>query len=204
MKITSEETIIELDFINSINKILPPDIKFISISECSPQYRPTAVAATKEYRYFFTNKKIPSVDEQQYIANISNELNIDDINKCIQMLLGRHDFQNFYSMGSNVKSTIRNILECELTEINPHSIFSTLDIFPVTENIQLCYQLKIVADGFLKQMIRHIVSALWMVGSGKMTVQDFQLLLKKTKIEKKPWKVAPPNGLFLFNINEIV
>jgi tRNA U38,U39,U40 pseudouridine synthase TruA len=26
---------------------------------------------------------------------------------------------------------------------------------------------KIGANGFLKQMIRHIVSALWMVGSGK-------------------------------------
>jgi tRNA pseudouridine38-40 synthase len=204
LKITCDEKIKEDDFVNSINHILPPDIKFISLNQCSSQYRPTAVAATKEYRYFFTNKKIPTPHEQQFIANISNELNIEEVNKCIQMLLGTHDFQNFYSMGSNVKSTIRNIVVCELEEINPHSVFISSELFLISKNIHQCYQFKIIADGFLKQMIRHLVSALWMVGSGKLTVQDFQNLLNEARIEKKPWKVAPPNGLFLFNINELI
>jgi tRNA U38,U39,U40 pseudouridine synthase TruA len=50
-------------------------------------------------------------------------------------------------------------------------------------------------------MVRHIVSALWMVGSGKLTEADFLILLKGYKTNKQNWKVAPPNGLYLYKIN---
>ena len=50
-------------------------------------------------------------------------------------------------------------------------------------------------------MIRHIVSALWMVGTGKLSIDEFQALLDGVKSERQLWRVAPPNGLFLFKIN---
>ena len=59
---------------------------------------------------------------------------------------------------------------------------------------------QIQANGFLKQMIRHIVSALWMVGTGKLSGDDFLALLNGPKIDKQLWKVASPNGLFLYQI----
>lgn len=200
VKISSENPIDLSPFLVAFNKVLPPDIRCIDIESCEGLFRP-AIASSKEYRYFFTNKTQVTKEECQYIANISNKLNLDAMMICARALIGTHDFCNFYSSGSNVKSTVRNISICELSVINPHDIFSELELFQIPKNLDECYQLKIEANGFLKQMIRHIISALWMVGSGKISTNDFMLLLNGTKSEKQNWKVATPNGLFLYRIN---
>ena len=114
--------------------------------------------------------------------------------------LFRQRVQNFCSAGSNVKSTVRSITLCELTEINPHSIFDHDDFFKLPAELTNCYQLRIEGDGFLKQMIRHLVSALWMVGSGKLSREEFLFQLKGPKRDKRIWKVASPSGLYLFDI----
>lgn len=201
VKITSSKPIEINHFLEILNQELSPDIRCVSIEPCDGLFKPAAFARSKEYRYFFTNKLQVTKEEQYFIANISNKLDLVAIMTCIQALKGEHDFCNFYSSGSNVKTTIRNISVCELTSINPHDIFSNLDLFEIPTNITNCYQLRIEANGFLKQMIRHIVSALWMVGSGKISTDDFLQLLNGPKVEKQLWKVAPANGLFLYRID---
>ena len=201
VKISSVNPIECFSFLESFNKSLSSQIRCITFEVCDALFRPSAESLSKEYRYFFTNKRQVSIDESRFISNISNNLDFKIIETCIKELLGEHNFCNFYSSGSNVKTTTRNILSCELTEINPHSILSKSDIFPIPEHLNNCYQIKIEANGFLKQMIRHIVSALWMVGSGKLSIQEFMKLLNGPKSLKQIWKVAPPNGLFLYQID---
>jgi len=200
VKISSTNPIDISSFLESFNKVLPSQIKCTIIESCEGLFRPSAEATSKEYRYFFTNKTQVSKEETQFIANISNKLDLDAIHFCVRALIGKHDFCNFYSSGSNVKSTIRDIFSCELSLINPHDIFSELELFNIPKNISSCYELKIEANGFLKQMIRHIVSALWMVGSGKLSTDDFINILNGPKNTKQLWKVASPNGLFLYQI----
>ncbi len=200
MKVTSSCAIDKEYFCIQINKLLPADIRSLKIENCASSFKPSVDSLSKEYRYLFTNKSKVSLTDMQFISNISNTLDFDEMKKCISMLKGIYDFQNFYSAGSNVKSTIRNIISCELTEINPHTIFENLELFKIPTSVDHCYELKIVANGFLKQMIRHLVSALWMVGSQKITSDEFQVFLSGPKVLKQRWKVAPPNGLFLFQI----
>lgn len=200
VKISSENEVGYESFVNDFNKLLPDDIKCIDIESCVGTFKPGVEAISKEYRYFFTNKTQVANEDRKYIANISNELNIEAIKTCVQLLIGKHDFCNFYSAGSNVKSTVRTVSYSELTIVNPHEIFCAHNLFQIPANTSVCYQLKIEADGFLKQMIRHIVSALWMVGSGKLSIDDFLKLLNGPKSKKQQWKVAPPNGLFLYRI----
>lgn len=201
VKITSENEIDCEKFVIHYNELLPDDINCIDIVTCSGTYNPGVAATSKEYRYFFTNVAQSINEDRKFIANISNELNIEAMKVCLQALIGKHNFCNFYSAGSNIKSTIRTIFYSDLTAVNPHEIFKGQGLFPMPKNLSVCYQLKIEADGFLKQMIRHIVSALWMVGSGKLSVDDFLNLLSGPNSEKQRWKVAPPNGLFLYRIN---
>lgn len=186
--------------IEALNSILPSSIKCLSLKTCSGDFKPNAQTASKEYRYFFTNQTKVDYDDRRFVANISAPLDFEKIKICIEALKGEHNFCNFYSEGSNVKSTIRTIFACELTTINPHELFSADELFSFPANLQSCYQLRIEANGFLKQMIRHIVSALWMVGSGKLSVEEFLTLLNGPKNPKQQWKVAPPNGLFLYRI----
>jgi tRNA pseudouridine38-40 synthase len=201
IKITSENSIDEISFVKSFNQYLPRDIRCLNFTSCSGEFIPGLEATSKEYRYFFTNKKRVSKEENTFVANMANELNVKEMMKCVQALIGEHNFCNFYSAGSNVKSTTREIYHCEITQINPHEVLSHTDLFQIPVGITICYQLRIEANGFLKQMIRHIVSALWMVGSGKISSEEFMGILNGPKSEHQRWKVAPPNGLFLYRIN---
>jgi len=198
VKITTENPI-AFD-VKSLNAILPKNIRVVRLEVCDGDFKPSAHTVSKEYRYFFTNMPKVDYEDRRFVANISTPLDLQKIGLCVEALKGRHDFCNFYSEGSNVKSTIRDIISCELSVVNPHDLFQNNSLFLFPENLTSCFQLKIVANGFLKQMIRHIVSSLWMVGSGKLAPEDFLSLLNSPKSPKQNWKVAPPNGLFLFKI----
>lgn len=200
VKITSERPFELKTFIEKLNKALPTDIRCVAISEADGSFKPIAGAVSKEYRYFFTNKTIVPKEDRQFIANISNPLNNDEMNLCLRALIGTHDFCNFYSSGSDIKSTVRTIISCELSLVDPRSLFSQSEIFQASL-VNECYQLRIVGDGFLKQMIRHLVAALWLVGSGKLSANEFISLLDSEKRNQHPWKIAPPNGLFLYRVN---
>jgi tRNA pseudouridine38-40 synthase len=200
VKISSENPINISSFVETFNIILPSQIKCIEVQPCERNFRPAVQAVSKEYRYFFTNKIQVSKEDRHFIANIANNLNLAEMMICARALVGIHNFCNFYSRGSNVKSTVRNISCCELSVINPHAIFSELELFQIPKDLSSCFELRIEANGFLKQMIRHIVSALWMVGSGKLSTDDFFTLLDGAKNEKQRWKEATPNGLFLYRI----
>lgn len=201
VKISAAHPIDCSSFLDEFNKVLPREIRCLEIEPCEGIFRPAVDATSKEYRYFFTNKTKASKEEGQFIANISKKLDLDPMIVCARSLVGIHDFCNFYSSGSNVKSTIRNVTFCELSVIEPLDVFSKSELFLIPKDLCSCYQLRIEANGFLKQMIRHIVSALWMVGSGKIATDDFLNLLDGPKNLKQSWKVASPNGLFLYRIN---
>ncbi|HAZ12975.1 MAG: tRNA pseudouridine(38-40) synthase TruA [Bdellovibrionales bacterium GWA2_49_15] len=201
VKISCENPINFSSFLEIFNKELSSQVRCIDIEPCEGIFRPATEAISKEYRYFFTNKTQVSKEDGQFIANISHNLNLEAMTKCTRAFVGTHDFCNFYSSGSNVKSTVRNISFCELSTVDPHELFSDFELFRIPKVVRHCYQLKIEANGFLKQMIRHIVSALWMVGSGKISTEEFFTLLDGPKKAKQLWKVASPNGLFLYRIN---
>lgn len=201
VKITSSEPFDLKTFRNDFNQALPDDILCTQIDDCSGEFKPAHDAVSKEYRYFFTNKTQVESHERQFIANISNPLNLELIRSCLEALVGTHDFCNFYSYGSDIKSTVRTIHFCELSLVNPASLFSQSELFQIPASMTECFELRISGDGFLKQMIRHIVAALWRVGSGKLSVEDFISLLDSPMKEQQPWKVAPANGLFLYRVN---
>ena len=199
VKFTSENAI-NIDS-NYFNQHLPSQIRCLSFEPCSGEFKPANDPISKEYRYFFSNKKNTEIKDQKFIANNPFELNIDSMKACLKLIPGTHNFQNFCSTGSNVKSTEREIILCELEEVNPNEIFGTSALFKVPSDLETCYQLRIVGNGFLKQMVRHIVSGLWMVGNHRITVEDFGKILNGPKKKQRLWKVAPAQGLFLYKIN---
>jgi len=201
IKVSSINPIDTTSFLKPFNDLLPSEIRCLSIQTCLGSFKPSVESTSKEYRYLFTNKTQTSKGDLQFVANIANKLNFEAMFTCVSALEGEHDFCNFYSSGSNVKTTIRNIIKCELTEIDPRELLGDQELFQLPGDLTLCYQLKIEANGFLKQMIRHLVSAIWMVGSGKISSEEFISLLNSPKDNKQRWKVATPNGLYLYRIN---
>ncbi len=198
VKIAAEDYIGCELLLRSLNAVLPPQIRCLGIDLCDASFRPTSHSASKEYRYLFTNIPRSVCLDQLFIANHPYPLNFDLMKECTQMILGEHNFQNFCSAGSNVKTTIRNILACELSEVDPHLVLPQDGLFFLPPALRTCYQFKIEGNGFLKQMVRHLMSAVWLVGRGKISPAEFSLLLKGPTKLQRLWKVAPPRGLFLY------
>lgn len=200
VKISSHNAIDCDMFLKAVNSYLPSQIYCDEISPCSGDFRPASDPLSKEYHYFFTNQKIIGENDTRYIANISQNIDIDLMMKTLETIIGTHDFKNFCSAGSNVKSTVREIYSSSLQLVKTESIFQESIIFKNNNNPIECYQIKINGNGFLKQMIRHLVSALWTVGTKRISINEFNDYLKSVDNKKKLWKAAPACGLFLYKI----
>lgn len=197
VKITSEQEMNCTSSLALLNQTLLPEIRCLKIEECAGSFNPTTFASSKEYRYLFSNTLRSRGIEERFVANFPYELNIKAMQEGARLIVGIHDFRNFYSTGSNVKTTIREVLNCELTEVDPRSVLLNLELFPISKELRTCYQLSIEGRGFLKHMVRHLMSALWSVGQGRISIDEFSLILSGVPKEKRLWKVATPRGLYL-------
>lgn len=176
-----------------LNSSLPSHIRCLDISPCPREFIPSIDQQSKEYRYLFSD------EEQRFIAQNPVPLNIGHMQTCVEMLKGTNDFRNFWSIGGLSNTTIREIIECDLTMINPQEIFK--DSLFTASQVTSCWQFRIVGTGFLKHMVRHLVGALWMVGNGKLSVEDFSRYLHGELKEQRPWKKADPRGLYLVKVS---
>lgn len=198
VKITTEEEIECNSFLAKFNEALPKQIKCLSLAPCEGSFNPIGFSRSKEYRYLFTNHLNSSPIAQRFVANNPYKLDLDLMKKCAELIVGTHDFHNFCSAGSNVKTTIREVIACDISEVDPHQVLPQGDLFVLPEDLKSCYQLRIEGTGFLKQMVRHLMSATWLVGSGRMSLEEFKSLLNGPKKPNRLWKVASPRGLYLY------
>ena len=182
-----------------LNSSLPPHIRCLDLSPCGGDFIPSVDQLFKEYRYLFTNTLGVSGKDQRYIAQTPFPLNIPHLQTCVAMLKGKNDFRNFWSIGGKSNTTLRDIFECDLTIIDPEELFR--DTLFSAGGVRNCWQLRIVGSGFLKHMVRHLVGALWMVGNGRLSVEDFSHLLHGEQKEQRPWKKADPRGLYLLKVS---
>ncbi len=182
-----------------LNAVLPSHIRCLEIFPCSGDFIPSIDQFAKEYRYFFTNTPGVSGQDQRYIAQTPYPLNIGHVQTCVEMLTGTNDFRNFWSIGGCANTTLREIHRCDLTLVNPQELFR--DTLFTAGPLTSCWQFRIVGKGFLKHMVRHLVGALWMVGNGQLSVDNFSKLLYGELKEQRPWKKADPRGLYLLKVS---
>jgi tRNA pseudouridine38-40 synthase len=202
LKMTTEWPFECASFLPLFNDSLPAQIRCLDLAPCEGSYNPISHTVSKEYRYLFANTGKLAGADRRFVSNIANPLDDELMQACTQLVVGTHDFKNFVSTGSNVRSTIRDVRRCLLSTVVPQEIFPSPTLFQMPPTLTSCYQLEIAANGFLKQMIRHLVAALWMVGSKKLSLDEFEEMLQGPLVEKRRWKVASPRGLFLYKITE--
>jgi len=120
--------------------------------------------------------------EYRYFLFLQTELDISRMRDASELRIGAHDFSNFSQRdGLEGKSLIKEIKQVDIVKSDP---FIIIDI---------------AASGFLRKMVRKIVSALSMVGSGKRAKSWMNDLLElKIKEQIEP---APAFGLVLKNVS---
>lgn len=158
-----------------INSMLPDDIWTYALAKQVPGFNARKDAVSREYRYFIF---------------LHTDWDITRMREASELFIGTHDFSNFSQLQGHdhdheveSHSTIREIKRIDV-ELGNKNSFVVIDI---------------EASGFLRKMVRKIVSALRMVGSGIKDRRWIEALLElRIKEEIEP---APAFGLLLKNVS---
>ena len=171
-----EQTLNEFKFLNSINGILPDDIKVLSIAPTELHARFSAKRKTYVYKMYMSKIDLPLYANS---LQINPEINIKEMNKFIKLLVGTHDFKGFQSSGSPTETTVRTIYKASLKQNG------------------LCLTFSITGNGFLYKMVRNIVGTMLKIGEGRLTLKELKPTLFTTF---KATATAKPDYLYLFNV----
>ncbi len=189
-KISMPLVIAPENLVKALNVNLPDDIRILSADISDEVFFPTGHAKSKIYHYRFTAERTFSAFQNDLIVNHPFELNLKSMREACQVLVGTHNFVNFFCEGTEVSSTTRTIFACGIDEVKQ----GEWNMLPSH------FVFKIEGNGFLKQMVRLLMGAIWNVGRGKISVEEFRLALNPpTRTRLGP--VAPPSGLYMVRVN---
>jgi tRNA pseudouridine38-40 synthase len=167
-------------FMFGLNSILPKDIAVKDIYLVKPSAHARYDAFSRTYEYRISRKKDPF--ENDFSWYYPHPLDIELMNQASEKLLSHSDFTSFSKLHSDVKTQICSIMNARW------EIRDTMLIFTI------------VADRFLRNMVRAIVGTLIGVGRAKISTAEFEkIILARKRSESSP--SVPAKGLFLTGIN---
>jgi tRNA pseudouridine38-40 synthase len=192
VKVTIPLDIECVQLLKAINSHLPMDIRIRSVAQIEDQFHPVRDALWKRYSYFIYCGEILPPSALNLVS--WEKVGFDEVafRGALNEFVGTHDFKNFSTKGTEVKTTIRTIYEADMTEV--------FNFFPFQEDYEgKVYQVSFVGNGFLKQMVRLMVGACLMASRGKIMPSDIKSFFQQdTTVKLGP--VAPPNGLYLEHV----
>ncbi|MFC1866734.1 tRNA pseudouridine(38-40) synthase TruA [Thermodesulfobacteriota bacterium] len=162
-----------------LNSLLPDDILVRRIEYVPLDFHSRYSAKSKSYEYRIWNGKERDIFLRNFAWHIRENLDTEEMKKCMAVLTGRHDFSSFRSSGSGNKDPVREMMQSEIHG----SEGGILSLF-------------FEADGFLRHMVRNIVGTVVEVGKNKMGLDEFKEIFR-SKDRRNAGIKAPPQGLFL-------
>ncbi|MBQ1504274.1 MAG: tRNA pseudouridine(38-40) synthase TruA [Oscillospiraceae bacterium] len=156
-----ESTTIPLDKLPlAMNAQLPFDISVHEAYAVDDAFHPVFSCTAKEYTYTIQNGRVRDPFYGDRALFVPAELDRDAMVQCAKEFLGVHDFAAMRTLGSNVKTTVREVYEVEVS-------FSGELIF-----------VRIRASGFLYNMARTMTGTLLYAGLGKLREGDIARILE--------------------------
>ena len=171
-------------YISGLNHYLPPDIAVKQAYQTEGPYDVRRRAISREYRYSILTSRTPSPMRQGFSHRISGKLDTAAMNRACQALLGRHDFASFVAseITAREKMTVRVIFKAEVIPDGDMIVFN------------------VCANAFLPHQVRTTIGSLIKVGQGKMTVEEFENIVKAAR-PGRAGPAAPAGGLCLIRVN---
>lgn len=167
-------------YIHKLNSYLPKDIAIIAIHKVHETAHARFDATKRTYEYHIHRKKNVFKNESSWYYQ--SDLNIDVMNKACQLLFHYTNFECFSKVNTDV-----NTFNCEIYEAFWQQNGNII-IFTIT------------ADRFLRNMVRAIVGTMINLGSGKISLENFNTIIESKDRNKAGFSV-PAHGLYLTKID---
>ncbi len=168
------------NLVGRLNNLLPDSIAILDLQRVTDEAHARFDATARTYYYRITTRKDPFI----YIhhTRVAKGLDFEAMNNAAQRLLGRQDFASFCRTHTDVKTTICDVREARWVQENETEAYFV-----------------IIADRFLRNMVRAVVGTLFEVGKGKMTEQQFGEVIAAHD-RCRAGHSAPAEGLSLVKI----
>ena len=165
--------------VHKLNSYLPKDIVVYAIIPVQDEAHARFDATKRTYEYHINPFKDAFLQDGSWYFH--QELNLDLMNQASKLLFNHIDFQCFSKVNTDVNTFDCTIFEAYWTREDNKIVFT------------------ISANRFLRNMVRSIVGTLINVGLQKISLDDFNEIIKSKNREKAGFSV-PAHGLYLTKI----
>jgi tRNA pseudouridine38-40 synthase len=168
----------------AINRLLPRDIRILTVEEAAPAFHPRFAARRKTYEYRIYRGESCSPFERLYVHHYPYPLDTERMTALAPLLEGEHDFSVFSASDEKDqlgRSAVRCISVSRLEQQSERLVY------------------RVTGSGFLKHMVRNIVGVLLEAGKGNVDRAGIEARLQPgSLIPAGP--TAPARGLFLVSV----
>jgi tRNA pseudouridine38-40 synthase len=180
----------------ALNATLPTDVRVLRVDPASDRFHPRVDARSKTYQYWWWNAPVLLPSVRNWCWHVTRPLDASAMNEAARALEGCHDMAAFQSTGTAITSTTRTVMRSRVwaTSCGPCSPSPLVSrLVPVDGRFVV---FEIVANGFLRHMVRAIAGTLAEVGDGRrQPVCMPRILASSDRAQAGP--TAPALGLVL-------
>jgi len=164
----------------NLNAIIPDDIVVKRIFKVGNNAHCRFDAFSRSYSYYIYQHKNPFLADRSFYYPY--KLDIMKLQEAASILLNIEDFSSFSKKHTQVKTFICKINKSEWG----------------MEDDSIVYNVE--GNRFLRGMVRGLVGTMLKVGTGKITLDEFEMIINAKDNKKADFSV-PAQGLFLVNVN---
>ena len=176
-------SISEKALVRALNRQLPEDVRVLDAKVVPETFHARYDATRRCYVYLLRAGLPPSPFLNNYCLQIPSPLNFEAMDTAAKMLVGTRDLSVFRSTGGGQTLPTRTIFES--------------GIIPLSGGMK---GYRVVADAFLRKMVRAIIGTLLRVGRGRAAPLLMEELLASGN-RSRVGTIAPPHGLYLSSVS---
>ena len=145
--------------VRGLNSVLPNDIRALECEIVDLDFHSRYSAKAKEYIYNIDNSQICSPFDFRYVYHYPGEINIDNMRKFCEKIVGEHDFVGFSSAKRSTEDTVRTIYSCQVIQEGE------------------LIKIKILGNGFLYNMVRIIAGTALGFATGRFSLETIDEII---------------------------
>jgi tRNA pseudouridine38-40 synthase len=175
--------------VHKLNSFLPKDIVVFDIFKVADEAHARFDATKRTYEYHIHTMKDAFENDGSYQFNLP--LDIDKMNEACKILFKHNDFECFSKVNTDVRTFNCVIFEANWTRGGAEQSGAKQQGNKIVFTI--------AADRFLRNMVRAIVGTMINIGTGKITLADFEKIIESKDRSQAGFSV-PAHGLYLTKI----
>ncbi|MDA0770471.1 MAG: tRNA pseudouridine(38-40) synthase TruA [SAR202 cluster bacterium Casp-Chloro-G4] len=170
------------EFVVAMNYHLPDDIAVRAAYIVDDEFDPRRNARARSYRYTVLRRSVPSPLLRRQTCLVPGALDLPLMESAVKMYEGEHDFKRFAGpLEHREASTVRFVYESSVSQSG--------DLLMID----------VKGNAFLPHQVRRMVGALVDVGRGKISLNEFKLMIDGDETEAVAHSM-PAHGLSLVSV----